>query len=55
MKLYVERKWPKATYTIGRLYIDGIPCQYNGEYGIWDRVTNSFFGNAAGSGAFTGA
>ena len=24
MKLYVDRKWPKATYTIGRLYIDGI-------------------------------
>ena len=24
MKLTVERKWPKATYTIGRLYIDGL-------------------------------
>ena len=24
MKIKVERKWPKATYTIGRLYIDGI-------------------------------
>ena len=24
MKVKVERKWPKATYTIGRLYIDGI-------------------------------
>ena len=24
MKLRVERKWPKATYVIGRLYIDGI-------------------------------
>ena len=24
MKLKVERRWPKATYTIGRLYIDGI-------------------------------
>ena len=24
MKLRVERKWPKATYTIGRLYIDGM-------------------------------
>lgn len=23
MKLRVERKWPKATYTIGRLYVDG--------------------------------
>jgi len=24
MKVKVERRWPKATYTIGRLYIDGI-------------------------------
>jgi hypothetical protein len=24
MKIKVERKWPKATYTIGRFYIDGI-------------------------------
>ena len=24
MKLRVERRWPKATYTIGRLYIDGL-------------------------------
>lgn len=24
MKIRVERKWPKATYTIGRFYIDGI-------------------------------
>ena len=24
MKVKVERRWPKATYTIGRLYIDGL-------------------------------
>ena len=24
MKIKVERRWPKPTYTIGRLYIDGI-------------------------------
>ena len=24
MKLRVERRWPKATYTIGRLYVDGV-------------------------------
>lgn len=24
MKLRVERKWPKATYTIGRLYVDDV-------------------------------
>ena len=24
MKLRIERKWPKSTYTIGRLYVDGV-------------------------------
>lgn len=24
MKLTLERKWPKATYTIGKLYVDGL-------------------------------
>lgn len=24
MRLRVERRWPKATYTIGRLYVDGV-------------------------------
>lgn len=24
MKLTLERRWPKATYTIGRLYVDGV-------------------------------
>ena len=24
MKIKVERRWPKATYTIGRFYIDGV-------------------------------
>ena len=33
---------------------DGCACYYNGEYGMWDNISNSFFGNAAGSGAFTG-
>lgn len=37
------------------LAFDGIPVLYNGEYGLWDLVSNSFFGNVAGSGAFTGA
>lgn len=23
MKLFLERKWPKADYTVGRLYVDG--------------------------------
>lgn len=25
MKLRVERRWPKATYTVGRLLVDGVP------------------------------
>lgn len=45
--------WGSAGYT-GDLLFDGVACLYNGEYGLWDNVTNSFFGNAAGSGAFSG-
>ena len=47
VKIYVD-----STYT--SLAFDGQPCIYNGEYGLWDRISNTFFGNAAGSGAFTG-
>ena len=36
------------------LVFDGVPCYYQGEYGIWDKVSNAFFGNRAGVGAFTG-
>lgn len=36
------------------LVFDGVPCVYNNAYGLWDKVSNSFFGNAAGSGAFSG-
>ena len=36
------------------LVFDGETCYYEGEYGLWDHVSNSFKGNAAGSGAFTG-
>lgn len=36
------------------LVFDGVPCKYNNEYGLWDKVSNTFFGNAAGSGAFSG-
>lgn len=46
-------------FTIDNTFItilfDGIACIYNGAYGMWDLVTDSFFGNAAGSGSFTGA
>ena len=36
------------------LAFDGVPCIYNGEYGLWDRVTETFFGNANSTGAFSG-
>lgn len=38
----------------GTLLFDGVPAYYNGEYGLWDKVSNAFFGNVASSGAFTG-
>jgi len=40
--------------TFTNLIFDAVPCYYNGEYGMWDKVSDTFFGNAAGSGAFTG-
>lgn len=30
-----------------------VPCEYKGEYGMWDKVNNKFYGNANSSGAFT--
>ena len=45
--------WENDDFT--GLLFDGVACLYNGEYGIWDKVTNAFFGNSAASGAFTGA
>lgn len=47
------KMWNAAGYT-DNLVFDGEACLYNGEYGLWDYVTNTFFGNAAGSGAFSG-
>ena len=51
-RLYYCKIYSTNNYT--NLVFDGIPCYYNGEYGLWDKVTNTFFGNASGSGAFTG-
>ena len=51
-RLYYCKIYSDATYST--LVFDGVPCYYNGEYGIWDKVTDSFFGNVAGSGAFSG-
>ena len=50
-RLYYCKIYSDETYT--NLFFDGIPCLYNGEYGLWDRVSNSFKGNS-GSGTFSG-
>lgn len=52
----IKCQWCKiySDDTFTNLVWDAVPCYYNGEYGMWDNVSNSFFGNAAGSGAFTG-
>ena len=42
-----------SDYDLTTLVFDGVPCYYNGEYGLWDNVTNSFFGSA-NSGTFSG-
>lgn len=51
-RLYYCKIYSDATYTT--LVRDYVPCLYNGEYGMWDKVSNAFFGNAAASGAFSG-
>ncbi len=51
-KLFYCKIYSDTTYT--NLVFDAVPCYYNGEYGLWDKVSDTFFGNAAGSGAFTG-
>lgn len=51
-RLYFAKIYDSSDYT--NLVFDGIPCIYQGQYGLWDNVTDTFFGNAAGSGAFTG-
>ena len=43
-----------SDYTFTTLAFDGVPCYYNGAYGLWDKVSDSFFGAVAGSGTFTG-
>ena len=51
-RLYYCKIYSTNNYTT--LVFDGVPCYYNGEYGLWDRVSNSFKGNANSNGAFTG-
>ena len=52
VKWYECKVYSSSNYT--NLVFDGVPCYYNGEYGLWDKISDTFFGNAASSGAFTG-
>ena len=36
------------------LIFDGVPYRYNHKCGLWDNVSNTFFGNANSSGTFIG-
>lgn len=46
MRIFCGSSFPMIVF-------DGVPALYNGEYGLWDNVSNSFFGNQ-GSGSFSG-
>lgn len=39
---------------LSNLIFDGVPYRYNHKCGLWDNVSNTFFGNANSSGAFIG-
>ena len=51
-RVYYCKIYSDDTFTT--LVRDFIPYRYKGQYGLWDNVTNSFFANAASSGAFSG-
>lgn len=51
-RLYYCKIYSDNNYST--LIFNGVPCYYNGEYGLWDKVSNSFFGAVSGSGTFTG-
>ncbi len=52
MRFHRTKIYSDANYST--LIWDGVPCYYNGEYGMWDKVSDTFFGNAAGSGTISG-
>ena len=51
-RIYSLKIYSDSTYT--NCVWDGRPCLYNGAYGMWDRISNTFFGNANNTGAFSG-
>jgi len=51
-RLYYCKIYNDETFT--NLVFDGIPCLYNGEYGLWDKVSDSFKGSADSEHPFSG-
>lgn len=51
-RLYYCKIYRDATLTTP--VFDGSPCLYGTRYGLWDSVSDSFFGAVSGSGVFTG-
>lgn len=49
LKIY----YAKLTDKDGNLKVDVVPCRYNGEYGLWDRVAWKFI-SKTGTGTVTG-
>lgn len=47
MELKVERKWPKATYTVGRLYVDGKMFCNTLEDRVRDNTEKKVYGETA--------
>ena len=50
-RLYYCKIYMDATLTTP--VFDGSPCLYGDKYGLWDSVSDSFFGAVSGSGVFT--
>ena len=50
-RLYYCKIYSDNTY--GGLVFDGVPCYYNGQYGLWDKVSGTFKANS-GSGTISG-
>lgn len=50
-RLYYCKIYSDNTY--GGLVFDGVPAYYNGQYGLWDKVSGTFKANS-GSGTFSG-
>ena len=51
-RIYYCKIYSDATFTT--LLFDGVPCYYQGAFGLWDRVSNTFKGSSNPNGTFSG-